>query len=292
MIDVSCIIITCENEETIESCIQSIVKDISGFTAEIVCVDNASSDSTVSVIRNTKSNNLPVAIIENRHNLGFARGVNQGIAASSGNYLLILNPDTEVRAGFFEQAISFLKRHPEIGIVAPQHVTPEGRIIPSCREFPRHLSILSFMVGLAFVFPKSRRFNGWKMGYFDHKTSCEVPQPMGACLLVRREDVDEIGYMDERFRMFFNDVDWCHRFHNAGKKAYFLSHTSIVHHAGHSINKKKIRMILSSHRAFAVYFSKYFRGFKWVIPNVILYEMLVISGIIRILFRTLKIKKQ
>jgi len=285
MPDISCIIVTYWNEETIGNCLKSIEADLTGYSAEIILIDNASGDQSVSIARSILNHaHCTCRIIENLHNLGFARGVNQGLAAARGDYILILNPDTILHEGFFAKSITFLKENPEIGLVAPKQVTSDGKILPSCREFPTHISLLFYVTGIALLFPESRKINAWKMGYFDHLSSRIVQQPMGACLLTRRKDFSEVGYMDERFWMFFNDVDWCLRFHRAGKKAYFLADAVITHSGGHSIYKNRIRMVLSSHRAFGLYFLKYYRGFRWIIPNVVAGMALTVTGIFRAVF--------
>ncbi|MFC1729893.1 glycosyltransferase family 2 protein [candidate division KSB1 bacterium] len=283
MIDISCIIVTYNNEETITECLRSIERDISGYTAEILLIDNASADRTVITVRAAVSPGIGFRVIENRDNLGFARAVNQGIAASRGEYILLLNPDTVIHAGFFKAMLTHLQQNSGTGIAAPRHVTPSGEILASCREFPGHMSVLSFMSGLSMLFPKSRIFNRWKMGYFDYESSGEVPQPMGACIMTRRSDIDTIGYMDERFWMFFNDVDWCLRYRNAGKKSYYLSHAKITHYGGYSVKKHRKRMIVSSHYAFIFYFFKHYRGYRWLLPNIVVSAALILAGGVRIL---------
>lgn len=286
MPDTSCIIVTYWNEATILDCIESISNDLSPYSGEIIIVDNASGDSTLQEIRAFKTNDkLSLRIIENFHNLGFARAVNEGIAAANGEYVLILNPDTVIHKGFFEKTVSFLSENSEYGIVGPKHLNRNGETEISCREFPTHLSLLFYMTGLAAIFHKNRIFNSWKMGYFDHNSSREVQQPMGACLLTRSKDLREIGFLDERFTMFFNDVDLCLRYNIAGKKAYYLSEAEITHFAGHSVFRKRSKMIILSHTAYVKYFNKYYKGFKWAVPNFIMFVLLTVSCLARLMFQ-------
>ncbi|KPK95570.1 hypothetical protein AMJ80_04805 [bacterium SM23_31] len=284
MPDISCIIVTFENEETIGGCLESVTADLNEFSAEIILIDNASTDNTLPVAHGFREKcSHDFRIIKNLFNLGFARAINQGIAASNGEFILLLNPDTVIHPGFFLRMVSFLRENPDVGIVAPQQLTASGSILPSCRNFPTHLSLFFNVSGLSVLFPKSRIFNGWKMGWFDHKTSRTVQQPMGACLLIRKSDVEKVGYMDEQFRMFFNDVDWCRRFLEAGKTAYFLADAKITHYAGHSVRRKPVRMIFSSHRAFGRYFKKYYRKWYWILPDLISSIILLFTACIRIL---------
>jgi len=288
MRDVACIVVTFKNEETIAACLKSVSDDLSGYSAEIVLVDNDSGDGTVAAARSAVNSGVPLRIIENHFNAGFARGVNQGIAASDSAYILILNPDAVIQNGFFSTMISYLEKNPGTGIVSPRHMSPQGETIPSCREFPTHISLLFNMTGLAALFPGSRVFNSWKMGYFDHETSREVDQPMGACMLTRMEDVDSVGYMDEQFWMFFNDVDWCRRYKQCGKKVMYLADAVIMHNAGHSVRKNRAKMIISSHRAFARYFRKYYTGCRWILPNLLTGCALLVSAGVRVFIHAVR----
>lgn len=279
---ISCIIVTFKSEDTIAECLTSLVDTVSDILHEIIVIDNDSGDRTVDAVSGMAESHPRIKLIVNRSNLGFARAVNQGLAAGSGDYFLILNPDTVLHDNSLQTMLTFLRENNEYGIVAPKHVTPDGSTLKSCREFPTHLSLFWYMTGVAALFPRSRIFNGWKMGWFDHAESRDVDQPMGACLLTSRQDFEEIGYLDEQFSMFFNDVDWCRRYSDHGKKIRFLHEAVITHHGGHSIRKRKIRMILSSHLAFFRYFRKYYQSFNWIIPNTIIACLLLITAVVRV----------
>ena len=269
-INVSCIIVTHDDAPIIINCLDSVISDLGDLNGEFILIDNASQDDTAALINSYQTqSHIPFRFIENRCNVGFSRAVNQGLCAACGRYILLLNPDTTVHSGFFKELVSFLESHSSVGIVAPKQFTPNGAVLPSCREFPDHTDLFFSIVGLSALFPKSRIFNGWKMGYFDHNTSRVVDQPMGACILMRREDIQLVGFLDERFWIFFSDVDLCRRFYAAGKSAYFLAEAHITHIYGYSIRKKPVRMIMSSHRAFNKYFWKYYCSWYWVIPNII-----------------------
>ncbi len=283
MLQISVIIVTYNNEKTIEECLISIGSDCNNRKKEIIVIDNASSDNTVTIIEELiKNNTLDPLLIRNNNNAGFTRGVNQGLEIAGGEYILILNPDTVIHRDFFEILIDFLSSNEEAGIAAPQHLSENGIILPSCREFPNHLSMLFYMTGLSLLFSKSKLFNSWKMGYFDHDKLMQVDQPMGACLLFRKTDLMKIGLLDERFFMFFSDVDVCKRFVDSGKKVYFVPDAKITHLMGHSIHQRQKSMIISSHKAFFQYLVKYYRGVRWFIPNAAAIVLLTVTALFRI----------
>jgi hypothetical protein len=282
--DLSIIIVTYNHESEIKNCLLTLKNAIASFHAEIFIVDNHSTDTTVAVIKNLQANfdkKHDWSIIGNETNIGFTKAVNQGLAGSQGKFVLLLNPDTELPVGIFQPLIQIFERNNDVGIVSPQFHNPDGTIQQSCRRFPRHRDVIYNALGLNCLFCNSKEFNYWKMGDFDHQTKKEVEQPQGAFLLARREAVVQVGFLDERFPMFFSDVDWCRRFIEKGWKILFIPGVQIIHHKGTSIYKNRLKMIWSSHRSFYHYFTKYYRGAFWSLINFI-------TGIVLILLATLR----
>ncbi|MFC1513808.1 glycosyltransferase family 2 protein [candidate division KSB1 bacterium] len=289
MLKISCVIVTFNSAEIIEMCIRSILEDINEYTFEIIVIDNASSDDTMNILCELKKSiNEHLILIENLTNFGYTRAVNQGLVKAGGEYLLLLNPDTRIHKDFFKRSLEFFENNEGYGVLGPQHLDFSGNIKRTCREFPGYFSLLSHISGLSYIFPKSKIFSRWKMGYFDHKGSREVDQPMGACLFMRSTDQKEVGYLDERFRMFFSDVDMCRRFKERKKPAYFCSEIKIDHEEGHSIKKHPVKMIMSSHNAFHRYFRKYYNKWYHIFPNIFIFFVLVLTGILRILLLPFK----
>jgi len=287
LIDLSIIIVTFNHEKEIANCLTTLATAISSFQTEVFIIDNHSSDQTVSIATKLLSNldnKHHWSIICNEANKGFTRAVNQGLAQSRGEYVLILNPDTKLPANLFELLLEIFHENNEVGIVSPQFRHPDGTIQPSCRRFPRHRDVIYHASGLSWLFKKSKEFNHWKMGDFDHQSQREVDQPQGAFLLVRREAIEQVGLLDEQFPMFFSDVDWCRRFIEKGRKILFVPGVQIIHHQGTSIFKHRLKMIWSSHRSFYYYFSKYYRGTGWQILNLITAEILIMLAILRSIF--------
>jgi len=285
--DISIIIVTFNHEQEITKCFTTLRSAIISFQTEIFIIDNHSTDQTVSVSKKLLSNFKKKhhwSIICNEANIGFTRAVNQGLAQSRGEFVLILNPDTELPANIFRPLIGIFHKNKEVGIVSPQFRNSDGTIQPSCRRFPRHRDVIYNATGLNCLFKKNSELNYWKMCDFDHQTQREVEQPQGAFLLARRKAIEQVGLLDEQFPMFFSDVDWCQRFNKKGWKILFVPGVQIIHYKGTSIYKNRLKMIWSSHRSFYKYFQKYYNGTGWKILNTITGEILIALALVRSIF--------
>jgi len=284
MFNISVIIVSYLNEKTISLCLNSVIKCLRNFNAEVILIDNNSQDNTVNLAKKFKNNkNISFYILENKNNLGFTRALNQGLVKSTGKYILILNPDTELFGGFFRPLINIIESDASVGAVAPQHISTDNKLLRSCREFPSHMDVFYYITGLSFIFKRSMLFNKWKMGSFDHNSRSDVKQPEGACLFTDRGTLNSVGYWDENYPMFFSDVDWCKRVYENGNKIIFTPESKIIHHKGVSIRKRKSLMVISSTRSFCRYFYQNYKGIKWVLPNVIVSIALIMIAVLRVL---------
>ena len=255
--NLSVVIVTWNSQSHITSCLKSLQEQGGGPSTEIIVVDNASEDQTRRIILR----DFPeVNLIGNEVNLGFTRACNRGLDECSGEYILLLNPDTELKSGSVEEMIGYMEKHDRTGVLGPQLLFPDGRVQPSCRQFPTYLLMLWEFTGLRSLLPRSRRFGAWRMGYFDHLQIRSVDQPMGACLLIRKSVLDEVGWLDERFEMFFSDVDICRRTKDIGRENIYFPPAQVVHYAGSSVRRARSRMLSTSHRDCLQYFRKYRSG--------------------------------
>jgi GT2 family glycosyltransferase len=193
-----------------------------------------------------------VKLTANAENRGFAAGNNQALAHATGRFVLLLNPDTEVKVGAIGTLIQFLEARPRAGVVAPQLLNTDGSIQRSCRAFPTFAGMLFELIGLSRLFPPGStfgaKFRHYKMLDWNHDDERQVDQPEGACLMIKRAVLDQVGNLDEGFFMLFEEVDWCFRVKAAGWEIWFTPTSQIVHHYGQSIKQVKVSMILSSHR--------------------------------------------
>ncbi len=259
-LDLSIIIVTWNSEKWIKRCLDSILARKSDLKLEIIVLDNFSKDKTVELL---KTYGTEIRLIQNSANLGYAKGCNQGLKIAQGNYILLLNPDTEVTGDSLKKMFLFMEQNPQIGALGPQLLDFQGKIQPSCRRFPNYKFLLWEFSGLSRLFPKNKIFGAWKMGDFDFQSTKEVDQPMASALLIRKTVIDRIGLMDEKFVIFYNDVDLCYRIKEAGWKIYFYPDAKIFHSKGASTGQAKIKMIFLTHWGNFLYLKKYqSSGFK------------------------------
>lgn len=261
--DLSIIIVNRNTRELLRACLRSLAEAPDAVSTEVTVVDNGSSDGSVAMVESAVPE---VRLIRNATNTGFAYPNNQGLAVSRGRYVMLLNSDTEVRPGALQRLVEFMDEHPECGACGPKLLYPDGRLQPSCRSFPTLWVHFCDMAFLDRIFPRSRLF-GNQETWFDHQHTTPVDQPMGAALLVRREVLETVGPLDERFVLYYNDVDWCYRINQAGWSIYFVHDAVVMHHQGVTTRHENRQMQLGvemTRNVFA-YYAKHFgrRGLFW-----------------------------
>lgn len=224
--DLSIVIVNRNTRALLDECLASIAALPDEIGCDVVVVDNGSSDGSATLVRESYPT---VNLLVNESNTGYALANNQGLALSTGRYLLLLNSDTVVGPGSLARLVAFMDDHPEVGACGPLLRYPDGRLQRSCYSDPSPRSYFARMVGLDVLFPRSRLFGNQYYG-FDHAHTAPVDSMLGAALLVRREAMDRVGTLDEDLRLHFNDFDWCLRIRKAGWKVYFVHDAEIVHH--------------------------------------------------------------
>lgn len=282
-LQLSVLIVTYNSSSTIQACLESVFLAGKSLDMETVVVDNQSSDKTVDILDKFAGENANLVLKKNRTNRGFAVGNNQALELARGEHILILNPDTLLPEGVLKKLLAEFGQDEKMGIVAPQLQFPDGRLQKTCRRFPTHLDVIYNVLGLSMLFPDSSRFNGWKMGDFDHQTRQEVDQPAGAALLVRGELLRSLNGFDENFPMFFNDVDLCKRIKDQGYSIWYLPECVIHHLGGASVKQVKMKMTVSSHISFFRYFEKHFTKMYQQPLNFVVGILLYLSLIPRLI---------
>ncbi len=263
--DVSVCIVSWNVRDDLLACLNSIYGPESRVSFEVIIVDNASTDDTVAAI---KQHYPIVKLITNEENRGFAAGCNQGIQQAGGRYILLLNPDTIVPLNALDELVSFADEHPQAGIIGPQLLYPDGRLQYSCRHFPTVAAALFRHTFLSRLVPGARSVTDYLMSNWDHNETRAVDWVSGACMLLRRELIEDIGLLDDQFFWGSEDVDYCWRAHQAGWQILYTPQPQVIHAVGHSSNKAVIPTIINFHRSMYRLYSKHLAGWfgsRWLV---------------------------
>ena len=242
MAELTAIVVTYNAAPWIERSLESL----RGTDAELIVVDNGSTDGTVELVRER----FPEARLVEHENRGFGAGNNAGMRLGSGRYFLLLNPDAWLTGDALQRLVAFADEHPEAGVVGPKLLNPDGTLQRSVRGYPTPWRIATEYFFLRKVAPRSRLLNAFFGAGFDHESVRNAEFLPGACLLVRREAVDSIGGFDEDFFLMSEEVDWCYRFRQAGWDVLFYPGAEVVHVIGASHNPALFREIVRGHLRF------------------------------------------
>jgi N-acetylglucosaminyl-diphospho-decaprenol L-rhamnosyltransferase len=253
--ELSVVIVNFRSRGPLLECLAALEADAAGLARETVVVDNDPADGALEAV----SREFPqVSGIPNRENVGYARAVNQGIAATRGEFVLVMNPDCVVGRGSLPALIGYLRAHPRTAVAGPKILDGNGTLEYSARSFPDHLTFLFNRYSLLTrLFPGNRYSRRYLLTDWDHASARDVDWLSGACLMVRRAAIDQVGAMDEAFFMFNEDVDWCRRMKLAGWAVTYVPDARVVHHIGASRSKVAPKVILERHRGMIHYFHKH-----------------------------------
>lgn len=280
--EVSIIIVTWNSEDEILECVNSIIGNTEDLNYEVIIIDNKSTDKTAEILKsNYEEKSDFIKLIFNETNTGYTKANNQGIETASGKNILLLNPDTKITDDSIRKLNQKLNENKKRGGIAPQLLNEDLSIQKSCRTFPRYFDMFCEMSLLSKIFPDSELLSNWKMNYFSHNEERVVEQPMAAALMIKKSIVDEIKNFDERYSMFFNDVDLCRKIKNAGYNILFYPDAKIIHQKGVSIYKDRVRMIKVWNEDCLKYFKKY--HYNFIFYNL-LFLSLKVTGFLRITF--------
>ena len=262
--DLSIVILNYNTREHLRACIRALLAEgstsLSGgaIQAEVLVVDNASSDGSADMM----AAEFPwVELIRSPRNGGFAHGNNQALRRARGASILLLNPDTLMPAGGVGRLLERLRAHPEAGIVGPKLLRPNGSMHLACRRsFPTPATAFYRFSGLARLFPGSRRFGRYNLTFVDPDLPIEVDSVCGACMLLRREVVQRVGLLDERFFMYGEDLDWCLRAREAGWTVRYEPAVVVQHQHGAASRKRALRTTFHFFRAMDLFYRKHYLG--------------------------------
>lgn len=238
--ELSIVIVSYNSEKELKDCLKSIFES-GGKNFEVIVIDNNSQDSSVAVIKSFKVSIL----IENDKNLGFARAVNQGLKVAKGKYLLLLNPDTKATRGAVVTLLNCAKSQTGFAAIGPKLVNLDGTTQSSCFNFPSIKNAI-----LEFWFGNKEKFGKY---YPKFQKLTEVEAVVGAAMLIPKMVLSRVGFFDERFFMYFEDLDWCRRANKMGLKIYYYPKAEFLHvhgASGKEIPQKTYKWLVESSKIY------------------------------------------
>jgi hypothetical protein len=255
--DLSIIIVNYNTKNLLAESLQSIYSKKHKIEFETFVVDNCSTDGSAYTIESIYPQ---VIFLPQKENLGFAKANNIAIQQAKGRYILLLNPDTVVLDNCLDLMVDFMDRNPDVGAAGCKVVLPDGSLDLACkRSFPTPENSFYHALGLAKLFPKSRRFGQYNLTYLDENETHEVDCLVGAFMMVRREVIEQVGLLDEKYFMYGEDIDWCYRIKKAGWRIVYYPGAKIIHYKGASSKKKKWKTIYEFHRAMFLFFNDHYK---------------------------------
>jgi GT2 family glycosyltransferase len=250
------IVIICWNDlKVISQCLESVFSETDQIPFEVIISDNGSSDGSLDYIR---QHFLTVRIVENGENLGFARGNNAGIAASHGEYVLILNPDTIIRDRALEKLVAFADSHPEAGAFGCRVLNPDGSFQNPARPIPTLFGYLISALYLRSLGRLSPRFDSDVYAGWEGRSKRAIGYQSGCCIMFRRDILTTLHAFDERFFFHFEESDLCYRIWKSGRSVLFCPNAEITHLGGQSVGRFPIRFALETYRSGYRFFYKHY----------------------------------
>ena len=223
-------ILTRGSREKVLACLASLFEQTLTSDLDVVVVDNDSRDGTVEEIR---AQFPTVRLIANNKNLGYAKAVNQGLRILDARYLVLLNPDAIVLNQSLDRLVKFMDENPRVGICAPKVLNRDGTVqYQSRRGEPRPWNVFSYFLGLSNLFPNDPRFSGYLLTHIDNDRVNEVTAVSGSCMMIRKEVIADIGYLDERYFAYQEDTDYCVHARQAEWKVCYVPTAKVIHYGG------------------------------------------------------------
>jgi O-antigen biosynthesis protein len=273
----------------LEQCLHSVQKACNGLETEVIVVDNNSVDGSLKMVRDKFPD---VILIENKDNKGFSRANNQAIRKARGEYILLLNPDTLVEDDTLTKTVHYMDEHPDAGGLGVKMLDGKGKFLPeSKRGLPTPAVAFTKIFGLSAMFPKSKMFGKYHLGYLDKDQVHNVDILSGAFMLLRKSVLDKTGLLDEEFFMYGEDIDLSYRITQAGYKNVYFPETRIIHYKGESTKKSSLNYVFVFYNAMIIFAKKHFsqknaRSLSLLI-NFAIYFRALISIMTRFLSRVL-----
>ena len=266
-------IVTFKARNYLRDCLNSIYQSPPQKPFEIIVVDNRSEDGTIEMLE-AEFSQVRYAVEEK--NEGYTRPMNRALQMGTGQYLVQLNPDTLVHPGAFDRLDCFMQDHPRAGICTPKVLNRDGSLQKQCRRSAaRPWDTITYFSGLSRRFPKSKRFARYLMTYLPEDEPNEVEAVSGSFMMIRREVIEQIGYLDNQFFAYQEDADFCFRAREAGWQVYYVPAAQIVHYGGEGGSKVAVyHSIYQWHRSYYLYYKKHLARDYFFLINWMMYLLM------------------
>ena len=254
--DLSVVIVNTQTRDLVLACLRHLLPQLQGLSHEVFVVDNASTDGSVDAI---KREFPQFRVIANNQNRGFARANNQALRLVTGENIFLLNPDTEIQPGALTTLRTALRSLPDAVVVGPKVLRPDGRLDLACRRsFPSPWVALARLSGLSRVFPRARWLASYNLTYQDPDIPSEVDCGTGAALLFKADAFRSIGFFDEDFFMYGDDLDVCFRLKARGGRVYYVPSAVVLHIKGGTTRQRPRPMLREFHRSMWLFYRKHY----------------------------------
>ncbi len=304
------IIVNYNTRDLLRACLNSVFESKCAFKWRVWVVDNGSADDSVRMVRQDFEANQPnLTLLINPVNGGFAAGNNlalrriipapgtpealAGSILSQAQYVLLLNPDTEVPPDCFQLVYEFMEAQPQAGAMGVKLVRADGTLDLACRRsFPTPQVSLYRMLGLSKLFPNNRRWARYNLTYLDVNKTYEVDSVCGAFMLVRSQAIQQAGLLDERFFMYGEDLDWAYRIKQQGWRIFYHPVTTVRHHKGASSKQRSTGAIINFYHAMLVFYRKHYARQTFFLLNWLIYAGIYGKGATALLRNALRAKER
>jgi len=276
---VSVIIVSYNVKDFLEQALESVNRALNGISSEVIVVDNNSVDGSVQMLQKRFPN---VDVIASKENLGFSGGNNLALKKATGQYIVLLNPDTLVQEDTFHKLIDFFENNPQASAATCKILNPDGTFSIDCRHsIPTPSTAFWKLLGLNKLFPKSKIFGRYNLTYLDENDTYPVEAISGSFMMIKKEIVDKTGLLDETFFMYCEDIDYCHRINQQGGKIYYVPDTQIIHYKGESTKVNNIDYVITFNKSLYQFYKKHYQQkyiypFKWFILLGVIFRGLII----------------
>ncbi len=262
----SIIIVAFRNKEKLRVTLRSIFDSKIERSFEVIVVDNDSQDGTAEMVRTEFPQ---VKLIENQ-NTGFSKANNLGISHAAGKFVLLLNPDTELKPNTLHECLIQMETREDIGVITPKLVKADGKLdLASRRSFPSPFNSLMRISGLSKIFKNNKFVAKYNLTYLPEDQETEVDSVSGAFLMTRRSILNQVGLLDEDFFMYGEDIDLCYRIKHAGYRVVYYPKVTAYHYKGSSSSKVSTKALYAFHQAMWIFFVKHYIRSYWLLAPII-----------------------